>query len=113
MLPDQFITIAEESGLIVPIGQWVLREACRQAKAWHHAGFPRLRLALNVSAVEPLEGARGRRRRYVGANPLGPSASCMCASRPGSAAVRPRLESSPGSDVVAIKENRDVEATTG
>jgi len=52
VLPDQFISIAEESGLIVPIGQWVRREACRQAKAWHHAGFPRLRLALNVSAVE-------------------------------------------------------------
>ena len=52
VLPEQFIAIAEESGLIVPIGQWVLGEACRQAKGWQNAGFPPLRIAVNVSAVE-------------------------------------------------------------
>ena len=52
VLPAQFISIAEESGLIVPIGQWVLREACRQAKTWQDAGLPLLRLAVNISAVE-------------------------------------------------------------
>ena len=52
VLPSQFIAIAEESGLIVPIGQWVLREACRQAKVWEDAGLPLLRLAVNISAVE-------------------------------------------------------------
>jgi len=52
VLPERFISIAEESGLIVPIGHWVLREACGQAKAWHDAGLPGLRLAVNISAVE-------------------------------------------------------------
>jgi diguanylate cyclase (GGDEF)-like protein/PAS domain S-box-containing protein len=50
--PVEFIPIAEESGLIVSIGAWVLREACRQAKAWTEAGLPIKTIAVNVSAVE-------------------------------------------------------------
>ena len=50
--PAQFIPIAEDCGLIVPIGRWVLREGCRQARAWQDAGLPPLRIAINVSAVE-------------------------------------------------------------
>jgi diguanylate cyclase (GGDEF)-like protein/PAS domain S-box-containing protein len=50
--PGQFITIAEDCGLILPIGRWVLREACRQARAWQIAGLPPLCVAINISAVE-------------------------------------------------------------
>jgi diguanylate cyclase (GGDEF)-like protein/PAS domain S-box-containing protein len=50
--PGQFIAIAEDCGLIVPIGRWVLREACRQARVWQDAGLPQMCMAVNVSAVE-------------------------------------------------------------
>jgi diguanylate cyclase (GGDEF)-like protein/PAS domain S-box-containing protein len=50
--PVQFIPIAEDCGFIVPIGQWVLREACQQARAWQDSGLRPMRIAVNVSAVE-------------------------------------------------------------
>jgi diguanylate cyclase (GGDEF)-like protein/PAS domain S-box-containing protein len=50
--PSQFVPIAEDCGLIIQIGRWVLHEACRQARAWQDAGLPLLPLAINVSAVE-------------------------------------------------------------
>jgi diguanylate cyclase (GGDEF)-like protein/PAS domain S-box-containing protein len=50
--PAQFIPIAEDCGFIVPIGRWVLREACRQARAWRDAGLPPMCIAVNISAVE-------------------------------------------------------------
>ncbi len=48
-LPGEFIRVAEQTGLIVPIGEWVLREACRQLKRWREAGHPNLRIAVNLS----------------------------------------------------------------
>ncbi|WP_192182880.1 EAL domain-containing protein, partial [Mesorhizobium amorphae] len=48
--PAIFIPTAEETGLIVPIGDWVLHEACRQNKAWQDAGLPPLIVCVNVSA---------------------------------------------------------------
>lgn len=45
----QFIPLAEETGLIIPIGDWVLEEACRQAKRWQDAGFPSMKMAVNIS----------------------------------------------------------------
>jgi diguanylate cyclase (GGDEF)-like protein/PAS domain S-box-containing protein len=50
--PAQFVPVAEDCGLIIQIGRWVLREACRQMRAWQDAGLPLLPLAVNVSAVE-------------------------------------------------------------
>jgi diguanylate cyclase (GGDEF)-like protein len=52
VMPGQFIPVAEESGLIVPIGRWVLHEACRQASEWIAAGCEPMTLAVNISAVE-------------------------------------------------------------
>jgi diguanylate cyclase len=50
--PAEFVRIAEDCGLILPIGKWVVREVCRQAVAWLHAGLDIGQIAVNVSAVE-------------------------------------------------------------
>ncbi len=50
--PAQFIGFAEKRGLIAAIGRWVVAQACRQLKAWHDAGHPRVPVAVNLSAVE-------------------------------------------------------------
>lgn len=48
--PGKFIPIAEQSGLIIPIGEWALRQACRQLKVWHSEGHSKLRISVNLSA---------------------------------------------------------------
>ena len=50
--PDTFIPVAEESGLIVPIGRWVLEQVCEQAGRWLAGGHPAMRLAVNISAIQ-------------------------------------------------------------
>ncbi|MBI2313624.1 MAG: EAL domain-containing protein [Betaproteobacteria bacterium] len=50
MSPAQFIPLAEETGLIVPIGEWVLRTACAQNRAWQEDGLPPIAVAVNISA---------------------------------------------------------------
>jgi EAL domain-containing protein (putative c-di-GMP-specific phosphodiesterase class I) len=52
LLPGQFLSIAEDTGMIVTIGQWVLREACRQMREWLDAGLPAVPVAVNISFLE-------------------------------------------------------------
>jgi diguanylate cyclase (GGDEF)-like protein len=52
--PEDFLPLAEGSGLIVPIGEWALQTACAQVLAWHRQGFPQLRLAMNLPATRLL-----------------------------------------------------------
>jgi len=52
ILPTQFVSIAEDCGLILPIGRWVLREACLQARIWQQTELPRITVAVNTSALE-------------------------------------------------------------
>jgi EAL domain-containing protein (putative c-di-GMP-specific phosphodiesterase class I) len=53
--PIQFIPVAEETALIVPIGEWVLKESCIQTKKWHEMGFTNLKVAVNLSAKQLLQ----------------------------------------------------------
>jgi EAL domain-containing protein (putative c-di-GMP-specific phosphodiesterase class I) len=59
--PDEFIPISEQSGLIVEIGDWVLREACSQAKRWHDLDKSSWQVAVNVSGVQFRDGTLVRR----------------------------------------------------
>ncbi|MDY7560875.1 EAL domain-containing protein [Pseudomonas sp. 10B1] len=52
VFPSEFIPVAEDTGLIVPLSKWVLREACRQACAWEADGLPTIRISVNISATE-------------------------------------------------------------
>jgi predicted signal transduction protein with EAL and GGDEF domain len=51
IMPGSFIAIAEDSGLVVPMGEWVIREACQQAVAWQKAGLPNMVMAVNLSGI--------------------------------------------------------------
>ena len=55
VVPDIFVSVAEDCGLIVPIGRWVLRQACKQAKIWQDAGLAAITVAINISAKEFLQ----------------------------------------------------------
>jgi EAL domain-containing protein (putative c-di-GMP-specific phosphodiesterase class I) len=71
--PDRFIRVAENSGLIIPIGKWVLETACAQAQAWQDQGLPAVGVAVNVSAVQfRQDGFRELIRRTISQTGLAP-----------------------------------------
>ncbi len=70
--PDRFIMLAEESGMIVPIGEWVLRTACAQNKAWQEAGLPPVVVAVNISARQLRHTLEPLIRKILGDTQLAP-----------------------------------------
>src|SRR5690606_15022527 len=52
IMPDRFISYAEKTGLIIPIGEWALNEACRQMRVWYEQGHTDWRVAVNLSPVQ-------------------------------------------------------------
>ncbi len=72
LLPSEFIPIAEENGLIVPMGEWILQAACVQNKAWQDAGLPRIRVGVNLSSRQlkrRLSETIGRALQLAGLEP--------------------------------------------
>jgi diguanylate cyclase (GGDEF)-like protein/PAS domain S-box-containing protein len=63
--PAQFIPMAEETGLIVAIGEWVLNQACSQLKTWHSAGFPHLTMSVNVASRQFKDLTFGHTVRHI------------------------------------------------
>ena len=60
VMPARFVPLAEDSGLIIPIGEWVLRQACRDLRRWHELGFEDLSVAVNLSTEQFRHGNLGR-----------------------------------------------------
>jgi len=54
--PDEFIPISEETGIIIPLGEWVIREACYQNKRWQDAGYPPVKVSVNLSGKQFAQG---------------------------------------------------------
>lgn len=76
--PDQFIPILEETSLIVPVGTWVLEQACRQAVIWQQAGIPPMRMSVNISALQFQRGDFDETlRRILSETGLDPALLCL------------------------------------
>ncbi|MGD8560030.1 MAG: EAL domain-containing protein [Gammaproteobacteria bacterium] len=76
--PAKFLPVAEDSGLILAIGQWVLDTACQDLAHWHDVGYPELRLTINMSARQFMqEGIVGNIKQVLDANHLDPRQLCV------------------------------------
>jgi len=76
LLPGKFIPIAEETGMIIPLGDWVLSAACRQNRQWQDEGLPPLRVAVNLSARQFVQANLGHRVAEI-LQETGLPASCL------------------------------------
>jgi EAL domain-containing protein (putative c-di-GMP-specific phosphodiesterase class I) len=77
LLPGKFIDVAEDSGLIVPIGEWVLQHACEQIRAWQRTVSPKLRLSVNLSVGQVGDGERLYRAVEAAVNASGIDAATL------------------------------------
>ncbi len=76
--PAEFLPVLEETGLIEPVGEWVLWTACRQGRVWRDAGLPPLRLALNLSAYQFRQGDLAHKvRRILEETGFDPTLKCI------------------------------------
>jgi EAL domain-containing protein (putative c-di-GMP-specific phosphodiesterase class I) len=70
LLPSEFIALAEENGLIVALGEWVMRSACTQNRAWQDAGLPPIRVVVNLSSRQLVRGIPETVSRILGQSRL-------------------------------------------
>lgn len=100
--PDKFIPLAEQTGLILPIGEWVIREACRQLHQWHYRGFHLPRVSVNVSPLQL------QRQNLIGIVKDAVTSNNLCSQALELEIVESALVENLGRSIMILKELRDI-----
>ena len=100
--PDKFIPLAEQTGLILPIGEWVLREACRQLHQWHGQGFHLPRISVNVSPLQL------QRQDMLGIVKDAITSNNLCAQALELEIVESALVEDSGRSIIILKELQNI-----